>query len=313
MMYSEIIVHDGVFHADDVVAVCLVKFFYNCHVKVTRTRDEDYINSKRECDDVLIVDVGGGEFDHHQASCKRHPDGTKYCGATLLFEHITGSMETPWSGTLFYDRILRPIELGDNGVKYDDPYDYVLGKYISSFLPEWYEESSLDDLFYTVVSSVLPWVLKLLEADSVELMDSIIEELGELYIPRDLKHCKAILSGMKEVQKLYLNSMNKEVVYLINPKLPWRNVLICSDAKLVIFIASNGDIMLQTVPVEPDSFTNKIDIPLDIFDDWKGAHFVHQNKFLGGITPGDNEEDALSYITEKALDIVERNGGKCNE
>ena len=181
-MYSEIIVHNGVFHADDVVAVCLAKYYYNCHVKVTRTRDEHYINSKCDCDDVLIVDVGMGKFDHHQANCKKHPDGTKYCGATLLFEHIHENMKTPWSGTLFYNRILRTIELSDNGVKCEDPYDQLLGKYISSFLPEWDENHSLDDAFYDAVNLVLPWVTKLLEADSVELMDSIMEQMDILLL-----------------------------------------------------------------------------------------------------------------------------------
>ena len=51
--------HDHVFHADDVFAVATLKLIYP-DAKVIRTRDTQLLKS---CD--IMVDVGGGPFDHH--------------------------------------------------------------------------------------------------------------------------------------------------------------------------------------------------------------------------------------------------------
>ncbi len=61
--------HSGTFHADDVMAVALIRTFVDADATVVRTRDDAVLD---RCD--LVVDVGGifdpakGRFDHHQAS-----------------------------------------------------------------------------------------------------------------------------------------------------------------------------------------------------------------------------------------------------
>lgn len=75
---KKVIVHDGIFHADDVMSVALIKEFVRKSIPVERTRNisaEDINNP-----DVWVVDVGGvydyksNNYDHHQdkslpASC----------------------------------------------------------------------------------------------------------------------------------------------------------------------------------------------------------------------------------------------------
>lgn len=74
--------HDGIFHADDVLAVALLKVVYhNYEVVVLRTRDEVLLST---CD--ILVDVGkkyDGEkyFDHHQ-------DSELECSASLLWKAV---------------------------------------------------------------------------------------------------------------------------------------------------------------------------------------------------------------------------------
>ena len=68
-MSTTVATHDGPFHADDVMAVALIRVFYDGEAAVVRTRDPKKIDAAD-----LVVDVGAlfdpsqGRFDHHQAS-----------------------------------------------------------------------------------------------------------------------------------------------------------------------------------------------------------------------------------------------------
>lgn len=58
------IVHGGRFHADDVCSVALVKLMtLNTNLTVKRKIKIDEEDLR---DDILIADIGGGQFDHHQ-------------------------------------------------------------------------------------------------------------------------------------------------------------------------------------------------------------------------------------------------------
>ena len=75
-----IAVHDGVFHADDVLCVALINVLCKKTVEVIRSRDEDRLNQAD-----IICDIGLGEFDHHdrdEAQKERYENGVMYaaCG-----------------------------------------------------------------------------------------------------------------------------------------------------------------------------------------------------------------------------------------
>jgi len=67
---TEIVTHNGIFHADEVTAVALLKLderFEN--ISIVRTRDADVIASADIAVDVGgVYDVNKGRFDHHQHS-----------------------------------------------------------------------------------------------------------------------------------------------------------------------------------------------------------------------------------------------------
>lgn len=71
--------HDGVFHADDILAIsCLKTICWWCEFEIVRSRDTNILNA---CD--LLIDVGGkydGQkyFDHHQ---NKHLE----CSASLIW------------------------------------------------------------------------------------------------------------------------------------------------------------------------------------------------------------------------------------
>lgn len=87
-----VITHNGVFHADDVVAVVLLTMFgkmMNINVEIVRSRDPAGF-AKAD----VVVDVGGvydpenGRFDHHQRGCEaRWKDGTKLSSAGMVWLH----------------------------------------------------------------------------------------------------------------------------------------------------------------------------------------------------------------------------------
>ena len=148
--YYTICVHDHRFHSDDVFAVALLEQIFlqfelqmeegvqhiaklagsmNTAVlphqlpipviRLSSNRDPEFFRKLEETD-VLCVDVGMGEFDHHQLNAKRHANGDAYCGLSLLWEqiladncYITGGMREFTS--ILENDIIYPIEAADNG------------------------------------------------------------------------------------------------------------------------------------------------------------------------------------------------------
>lgn len=89
-MKDYIVVHDGVFHADDVYAVALAKLFnLKGSDNIIRTRNVDIINNA-----TYELDVGGQYdnqrcFDHHQSLFnERYEDGTLMATAGLLWRRF---------------------------------------------------------------------------------------------------------------------------------------------------------------------------------------------------------------------------------
>ena len=80
--------HDGGFHADELLSIAMIKVAISevdtyhgpdIHVNVIRTRN---LEKLKQCD--IVVDVGGGEFDHHSTD-DRYPNGVpkSACGKVL--------------------------------------------------------------------------------------------------------------------------------------------------------------------------------------------------------------------------------------
>ena len=68
--YYTIGTHNGIFHCDEVVAVALLFFHSDKKIIIVRSRNEKILN---KCD--ICVDVGGGEFDHHQPGFDKKRSG----------------------------------------------------------------------------------------------------------------------------------------------------------------------------------------------------------------------------------------------
>ena len=64
-----LVVHNGVFHTDDVMCGALVKIIYGDVNIIRAKRGEEslYVNNKN----TIVADFGGGKFDHHEKAEKR--------------------------------------------------------------------------------------------------------------------------------------------------------------------------------------------------------------------------------------------------
>lgn len=80
------VVHDGVFHWDDVVAVILLDTLYP-NMRIVRTRDQNVIAKAAFAIDVgCVYDVHKGRFDHHQPDGPSRQNGVPYAAAGLFWE-----------------------------------------------------------------------------------------------------------------------------------------------------------------------------------------------------------------------------------
>ena len=82
---NKIVVHGGVFHTDDVVCVAMLKLL-KPDIVVERN------NNPVPATNTVIADVGGGRYDHHDDSMKRHHDGSKYAACGLLYEDLKAAL-----------------------------------------------------------------------------------------------------------------------------------------------------------------------------------------------------------------------------
>ena len=131
--FEIIITHGGVFHADDVFCVAMAKVL-NPHIKYERV---PVVGEEPLPSSTIIVDIGGGEFDHHQEAKARN-DGNPYSSFGLMwaaFGRILCPSNKAWE-EVEQDLVI-PIDLQDNGVQWNP-----LSKMVKAMNPLWNEDSS---------------------------------------------------------------------------------------------------------------------------------------------------------------------------
>lgn len=128
---TRIITHSGVFHADEVACVALVELAKGAEVKVLRTRDQE-IETNIATD--LVVDVFGGEFDHHTEE-KLDRFGNKLSSIGLLWAGYKSEfmelLELNQTLVRPLETIIQQLDKMDNGEKADNvlAFNLVIGAF----------------------------------------------------------------------------------------------------------------------------------------------------------------------------------------
>lgn len=152
--------HNGIFHYDEVVAIALISILHNGNISVVRSRNP---NALKLCD--IVVDVGGGIFDHHMPGGNGCRDsGTSYASAGLIWQaygpQILSTLGCSKSHiATCHSRVdkelIEDLDKIDNGMSARSPFEF-----ISYFLPNWDEAKSSDLCFIEALTTVTPILKK---------------------------------------------------------------------------------------------------------------------------------------------------------
>ena len=144
--------HNGIFHSDEVVGVAILDLAtIDNETCVVRTRDPEELRRLK-----IVIDVGGGEFDHHIKGFNlRRPTGELYASAGLVWEKfginaikmvmtIEGLYQSGITKEDIQDvwkqidkELIIPVDQEDNGAT----KEFHSFSFITTFLPAWFKET----------------------------------------------------------------------------------------------------------------------------------------------------------------------------
>ncbi|KAG4304124.1 hypothetical protein PORY_002488 [Pneumocystis oryctolagi] len=314
--------HSGTFHADDCLAVYMLRLlpeFKNS--KIIRSRNPEVLET---CD--IIVDVYGKYdgikyFDHHQKHFNETFSKnfkTKLSSSGLIFKHfgkriISHRLELdlnhPYVDILYvklYESFLEAIDANDNGIN----------AYPSDIKPLFKTQLELSSL----IANFNPWWNQPVN-DNI-LFDRFLkasEFIGAIFLDQLDYYGKAWIVA----QEFVLDSFKKRFEYdsegrivVFDFFLPWKSHLFQienefdANGQVFYVIYTDGkDWRVHAVPITPESFISRKSLP----ENWRGLRdkelslecdiddciFVHASGFIGG---NKTKEGALQ-MARKALDF----------
>lgn len=281
-MISKIVIHNGVFHADDVACVSIARMM-NPAIEWRRTSDMTGLDVNSD-DGVIVADVGFGRFDHHGSALKLRKDGGKHCGATLLWERFgveavkavyPNMTDDELNSIAKYvmEKVLYTIADGDNGT-YSPAF--TINCAIAQFNPSWDDNQTPEYAAGRFFSAV-------------QFMDVVLRNTME--------SCAAELRAKGAVMDALCRTENGIVV--LKQFAPWKKVLCANkDALIVVFPSNRGGYSIQLVPVTSTSYETRVHTPAnwhgkqgkEAAQEMPGMTFCHRNGFIASF---DSKENAL--------------------
>jgi uncharacterized UPF0160 family protein len=141
-----VVIHHGIFHADDVFSTALVKIYFadtDTIVHVTRgfKVPENF--------DGIVYDIGGGQYDHHQPDAPVRENGVPYAAFGLIWKELGPEiLGEYWEQ--FDKEFVQPIDSVDN-LGPDSPLPSQINHIIHDMNPFWDEKENGDYYFNKAV------------------------------------------------------------------------------------------------------------------------------------------------------------------
>ncbi len=281
------ITHGSIFHADEVFATVILSKIKDVIVFRTNKVPEE-VNKN-----ILIYDINGGKYDHHQINRKVRKNGVTYAACGLIWQDFGKQVlkdvyrcEDSILEVAFEkidQNFIQFIDANDNGElpDFDTPYKIIsISNIISSFNSLWDEDGNQD--------------AKFLEATKMAniIFDNTIKGV--------LSKLKAKTKVEEQIEK------SKDGIMILNQCLPWKEWLLSSsnekakDIFFVIYPSMREGYNINAVPKKLGSFENRKSFPTK----WRGlsskdlqditkvktASFCHNAGFL---CVTDSLEDAI--------------------
>ncbi len=307
---KHVVTHNGVFHADEVFAIAFLNIVAKRTVlnlfHVIRVNNDD-IDQYKDRDDVIIVDIGGGEFDHH----KLYPLNNTCKSYRSYARNINGVKEYKRYDFASFGKVVRAYhELVDpikdlkeykyfdrNFVCKIDGYDNGDRTYNSDF-------SNLLNEMNPVWNAEIEWVGDPEDEVSFNFMDAICFCMfiinKKLENIKAMKDAESIIEEAKKNENNHIIILNKYVPYLgkLNPDTEY--VIFPSKRDIGCYNISvqkneNGE-FIKPLPKEWYGYNrkeNSIDNSSQK-DPVKGLIFCHHTGFLAVF---DSIENAVNAIT----------------
>lgn len=240
--------HNGVFHADDVLAVAALKIVHT-DAEVIRTRDEGKL---AECD--VVLDVGAKydpevkRYDHHQKGrAGARENGVLFSSLGLVWKHhgseiCGGDAEV---ARIVDETVVQPVDMLDNGQKAYEGEEavkgvlpYNLSNAISAFNPNWNEKGDFDGAFARAV------------------------EFAQVVLVREIESAKGTVAAKGLARKAVSAAIDPRLI-ILEQFCPWHEVIIpeAPEALFVAFPSETGDWRLQSVPPSLGSFDKRKALP----------------------------------------------------
>lgn len=203
--------HNGIFHCDDVVAITIIEIVGREEdIHVVRSRNIDELKKLR-----VVVDIGGGIFDHHMAGFNEcRATGEKYASAGLVWKQYGGdaiaSIAIEHKACINFDEvrqikeqidreIIVPIDLEDNG-EADTKHMF---SFINKFLPTWLEKPDYDEAFSKVQAIVFDILYNIIK-------DKVVQVAAKNELQ---KRCRSVVDGILEIPAQTMPWLEEVVKY----------------------------------------------------------------------------------------------------
>ena len=258
-------VHDGVFHADDILSVALINVIAKNYVDVIRTRDNDLIEKAD-----IACDVGLGDFDHHQEAKEFYENGIMYASCGKVARALAADPEITDFGQEELDMLLikalysvQAFDNGQDGVpSYSNPFSFV-------------------GTFNTLNSNGGVY-----SPTQDEAFDECLG-MAEIVLANILAQIKEEISDCDIVKNAIANKENRIAVFSKYCK-GWQNVLVDyndshvdDEIVVVVFPGRGSQWNIQVVPKTKDPFNHEAwaAVPVMVMD-IPGFIFRHSGAFM---------------------------------
>ena len=281
------ITHSGKFHADEVLATVILGKAMK-EIRVCRTFEPPKYYNKN----VVVYDIGFGEFDHHQKNGNgRRANDVPYAACGLIWRkfghYIVENSIMPGLLWKIIDRdIIQGIDAIDNGekIKADYPVQPLnISRIIANFNPTWDSDEDFDDAFLKAV----------LFAETI--FDQIV-----INTESKLKAQQIVEDAIEQ---------SKNHIMILKENVPWQELFYYSnnikadDIWFTVYPSKRGGFNWQGINKRYDIKNMRKEVP----EEWKGASakhlrkitnvktatFCHQKGFIGG---AETFEDTLKMV-----------------
>jgi uncharacterized UPF0160 family protein len=298
-MSTRIVTHSGSFHADDVFGVGVLAALHPQH-DIFRSRDPAVLAGAD-----FLVDVGGewdaarGRFDHHQRGfegrrMREDAPGEGYASAGLVWREfgqayvrqvvqelgaVPGEDAIARVAQDVDASLVRYLDLVDTGAKMVAPGVFGLSSQVALLNSSWLEEHGLDAA--AVARLQMERFREAMALVQRQLHRLVLRRIGQELATARVRAAEHLLDG--------------RVLYLREGGMPWTSVVVQEMPEVLLVLYPESDeggqrFVLRTVPVAPDSFANRMDLPRA----WAGlrdeqlaaasgvpdATFCHTNLFI---------------------------------